>query len=54
MGKQVKIKDLAKQMILLSGLSIKDEFNPEGYRNKKLDLGQERSSMKNFLSEAKL
>ena len=30
MGKQVKIKDLAKQMILLSGLSIKDEFNPGG------------------------
>ena len=30
MGKPVKILDLAKQMIVLSGLTIKDEKNPEG------------------------
>ena len=30
MGKPVKIYDLAKQMIILSGLSIKNEENPNG------------------------
>tara|TARA_B100002052_G_C15728495_1_gene527524 strand:- start:304 stop:933 length:630 start_codon:yes stop_codon:yes gene_type:complete len=30
MGKPVKIKDLAEQMIKLSGLTIKDEKNPNG------------------------
>ena len=30
MGEAIKIKDLAEQMILLSGLSIKDKQNPEG------------------------
>ena len=30
MGDPVRIKDLAKQMIRLSGLSIRDSFNPTG------------------------
>ena len=30
MGKPIKIFDLAKKMIYLSGLSIKDEHNPSG------------------------
>ena len=30
MGKSVKIADLAKRMIELSGLSLRDESNPEG------------------------
>lgn len=30
MGKSVKIKDLAKRMIVLSGLSVLDDDNPEG------------------------
>ena len=30
MGKSVKIYDLAKKMIRLSGLTIKDENNPDG------------------------
>ena len=30
MGEPIKIKDLAKQMIKLSGLSLKDKNNPEG------------------------
>ena len=30
MGEQVKIDDLAKKMIKLSGLEIKDTLNPEG------------------------
>jgi FlaA1/EpsC-like NDP-sugar epimerase len=30
MGKPVKIYDLAKKMIHLSGLEVKDEYNPEG------------------------
>ena len=30
MGKPVKIADLARRMIELSGLSLRDEFNPEG------------------------
>ena len=30
MGKPVKIKDLALKMINLSGLSLKDESNPNG------------------------
>lgn len=30
MGEPVKITDLAKRMIHLSGLSIRDETNPEG------------------------
>jgi UDP-N-acetylglucosamine 4,6-dehydratase len=30
MGEPVKINDLAKKMIKLSGLHVKDEFNPDG------------------------
>lgn len=30
MGKPIKIKDLAEQMIILSGLTIKDDNNPNG------------------------
>tara|TARA_B100000900_G_C20581222_1_gene717623 strand:+ start:427 stop:2310 length:1884 start_codon:yes stop_codon:yes gene_type:complete len=30
MGKPIKIKDLAEQMIKLSGFSVKNEFNPNG------------------------
>ena len=30
MGKPVKIADLAMRMIELSGLSVRDKFNPEG------------------------
>ena len=30
MGKPVKIQELAEKMIQLSGLQVKDEFNPEG------------------------
>ena len=49
MGEPVNIKELAKQMIKLSGLNLKDENNRNGDIEIKITgLRREKSSMKNF------